>query len=343
MKLTKRTNGIYYLTFMDNGKQQRISTKTTDIKLAKEILRQYQLGYFKPKSDNKKIKGNTVHYLVFEYLKHGEKHFTPETMVSLKSHLKTLTNKVSKSLDIQDLTFQQLNEIVINQVSGYQTLLARNYYNMFFNWLIQNGYYTNENPIAKIKKPKIVQKLPVYISETELQLILNQTQKLDNPDIRTLVRDITLFAFYSGCRLGEITSLKWSQINFSTQSILLDNQTSKTKSGKVRVIPISHKILPMLLNRYETKTTDMVFEHNYSMKNINDLISKSFKKAIKKLPEINQSIHFHSLRHSFASNLVNKNVNLITVSQLLGHSKIATTMVYSHINNNVLRNAIDEL
>ncbi len=246
-------------------------------------------------------------------------------------------------MDIQDLTFQELNEIVINQCSPYQSLLCRNYFNMFFNWIIANGYFDGENPVSKIKKPKIPQKLPVYISENELGLILNQTQKLDNPDIRQLVYDITLFGFFTGFRLGEITSLCWNQVNFDNQTIQLDNQTSKTKSGKIRVIPISSKILPMLLNRFESKTNEMVFLHNYSMKNINDLISKSFKKAIKKLPEINQSIHFHSLRHSFASNLVNKNVNLITVSQLLGHSKIATTMVYSHINNNVLKDAINAL
>lgn len=347
MKLTNR-NGIFYISYVNAiGKQIRFSTNTKDKKLALDIYKNFQTGNFKPqtelKKDKLKTKSHTVHYLVFQYLKHGEKHFTPETMVSLKSHLKTLLNKTSNNLDIMDLDFYKLNEIVNNQVSVYQSLQCRNYYNMFFNWLINNGYFVGVNPVSKIKKPKIVQKLPVYISELELQKILQTTTKLDNMDIRDLVRDITLFAFYTGFRLSEITSLIWSQVDFSNKTIKLDNQTSKTKSGKIRVVPISNKILDMLEVRYNNRTTELVFSHNYSMKNFNDLISKSFKKCVKKLPEINQSIHFHSLRHSFASNLVLKNVNILTVSKLLGHSKIATTLVYSHISDNVLKDAINVL
>lgn len=347
MKLTNR-NGIFYISYVDNtGKQIRFSTKTTDQKQANLIFKNFQIGNFKPKRELKKqtekIKKNTVHYLVFQYLKFGERNFTPETMVSLKSHLKTLLNKTSNNLDIMDLDFIKLNEIVNNQVSVYQSLMSRNYLNMFFNWLINNGYYTGLNPVSKIKKPKIVQKLPVYISELELQKILQITSKLDNVDIRDLVRDITLFAFYTGLRLGEITSLNWRQIDFQNGTIKLDNQTTKTKSGKIRVVPISNKILPMLKVRYTNQTTTMVFEHNYSTKNINDLISKSFKKCVKKIPKLNQSIHFHSLRHSFASNLVLKNVNILTVSKLLGHSKIATTLVYSHISDSILKDAINVL
>lgn len=347
MVLTKRNNGIFYISYRENGKQFRFSTNTKDKKLALDIFKQFQLGNIKSKKETKKvtetIKKHSVHFLIMEYLKHGEKHFTPETMVSVKSHFKTLTKSTPQNMDINDLDFQALNKIVINQVSVYQSLLCRNYLNMFFNWLILNEYYKNDNPVTKIKKPKIIQKLPVFFSVSELDLILNQTKNLNN-DISKLVHDITLFAFFTGFRLGEITSLQWSQVDFLNKTIKLDNQTSKTKSGKFRVVPISSKILPMLEVRYNQKTTTMVFEHNFSTNNFNDLISKSFKKCIKKLPELNQSIHFHSCRHSHCSALlINNKVSIFTVSKLLGHSKISTTMVYSHINDLVLREAIDTL
>ncbi|MCA0387588.1 MAG: site-specific integrase [Bacteroidetes bacterium] len=348
MKLSKRaSNGMYYITYIQDGKQVRFSTKTSNQKIANEIFKKFQTGNYIPTVELKKesvtTKKNTVHYLVFQYLKYAEKHFTSETMVSVKSHMKTLLNKTPQNMDITDLTFQKLNEIVNNQCSPYQSLLCRNYLNMLFNWLIDNGYFTGVNPVAKIKKPKIVQKLPCYIGVPELELILNETKNL-NFDIRSLTFDITLFAFYTGMRLNEITSLQWNQVNFDTGTIKLDNQTSKTKSGKVRVIPISSKILPMLLHRYENRSLDtMVFNHSFSTKNFNDLISKNFKKCIKRLPQLNQKIHFHTLRHSFASQLILHNVNLLVVSKLMGHSKLSTTLVYAHVQDNLLTDAINTL
>lgn len=338
MKLTLRNNGIYYINYLVNGKQYRHSLKTNDKRIAKELLKQYQIGSIPTKEQTQKIKTNTVQNLVWKYLKFCENHYTPKTLSGIRFHLKQLS-ATNPKLDITDLDFTVLNSLVNNQNTKYQSRLSRSYLSMFFNWCIDNGYYTNDNPIVKIKKVKIPQKLPVYITIDELELILDGTNYLDMK-IRTLIHDVILFAFYSGFRLNEITSLKWDQIDFENNIISLDNQTSKTKSGKIRVVPISHKIQPMLLNRFKGKRSEFVFEHNYSNRNINFLVSKNFKSIIKNIPKINQTTHFHTLRHSFASCLIQKNINVVTVSKLLGHANISTTMIYTHINNNVLRDAI---
>ena len=73
-----------------------------------------------------------------------------------------------------------------------------------------------------------------------------------------------------------------------------------------------------------------------------DHISQSFKRACK-AAGIESSIHFHSLRHSFASNLVQKGVPLYTIKELLGHSSISTTEIYSHLNMETLREAVKKL
>jgi integrase/recombinase XerD len=70
-----------------------------------------------------------------------------------------------------------------------------------------------------------------------------------------------------------------------------------------------------------------------------DYVSKTFKQACKDAG-MDNAIHFHSLRHSFASNLVQKGVNLYTIKELLGHSSIATTEIYSHLNMDSLKDAI---
>jgi integrase len=342
MKLVQRTNGKYYIEYINNGKQVRLSCKTENKKTATDLLNKYQSGLIPTKEQTKIVRTNTVHSLVQTYLKHSEKYYTSKTLSSLKSHLNGLLKVVPKTLDINELEFGTLNNLVLNQCSPYQSRLCRSYLNMFYNWLIERNIYSGINPISRIKKIKLVQKLPVYIGTMELDLILSEIKNQNN-DITDLLSDITLFAFFTGMRLNEITTLQWSQVNFQNCTISLDNQNTTTKSKRIRVIPISSKILDMLKNRFNLRTTNIVFEHNFSIRNINDLISKNFKRIITKLPDLNQSVHFHTLRHSFASNLVLKNINIVTVSKLLGHSDIKTTMVYSHINNSVLIEAINVL
>ncbi|NCS90569.1 MAG: tyrosine-type recombinase/integrase [Ignavibacteria bacterium] len=73
-----------------------------------------------------------------------------------------------------------------------------------------------------------------------------------------------------------------------------------------------------------------------------DYFSKRFKRACKSAG-IDKSIHFHSLRHSFASNFAQKGINLYTIKELLGHSSITTTEIYSHLNMDSLKEAIETL
>jgi len=73
-----------------------------------------------------------------------------------------------------------------------------------------------------------------------------------------------------------------------------------------------------------------------------DYISKRFKKICRKL-KFNESYHFHTIRHTFASNLVQRGVDLYTVKELLGHSNITTTQIYSHLKRSNLVSAVDKL
>jgi integrase len=193
--------------------------------------------------------------------------------------------------------------------------------------------YLTTNPLKQIKAPKVVKSIPVFISEAELIEILNHTQ---NP----LMKNIFTFAFYTGMRIGEILNMQWDWIDFKQNVIITKNSNGyTTKSKKERIIPIHSKVKKVLDQQSLKKNNRYVFSKS-SFQNLNaNHVSKQFKKALR-AAKLNDGIHFHSLRHSFASNLVQRGVNLYVVKELLGHEDIKTTQIYSHIQNQNLFDAV---
>lgn len=193
------------------------------------------------------------------------------------------------------------------------------------------------NPFQKVKFKKSQTAKPVFIDHNELQAVLSKT------DSETM-KNIFTFAFNTGCRLGEIVNLKWSNINLNERIITIGDDHFITKSNKQRVIPISEE-LQGLLNKYGTES---IHKHSYVFSKESDFpfngnyVSRYFKKSCRKAG-LSEAIHFHTLRHSFASHLAIKGVPLITIKELLGHSSIVTTEIYSHTNLKSLQEAIEHL
>ena len=183
-----------------------------------------------------------------------------------------------------------------------------------------------------------------------------------------VVRDVAVFAFGTGMRLNEIVNLRWKNVNLATRIITVGDEDFTTKGRNQRYIPISDEvfevltriktpsfILPLIKGEKmkeapsfilpfikEEKINGFVFAKLNGEPFTGDYFSKRFKRACKSAG-IDKSIHFHSLRHSFASNLAQKGVNLYTIKELLGHSSITTTEIYSHLNMDSLKEAIETL
>ena len=156
------------------------------------------------------------------------------------------------------------------------------------------------------------------------------------------LKDVFIFALNTGLRQMEIITFEWNQIDFDNKLLLLNNRNSITKSKKVRSIPLNQKTYEILVKRIKSSDKKSnVFTYQ------NELINQQFishkTKKIVKVSGINPKLNFHSLRHTFASWLVQKEVSIYKVSRLLGHSDVRVTQIYAHLRSDDLRNAVELL
>ncbi|MFA7421265.1 MAG: tyrosine-type recombinase/integrase [Melioribacteraceae bacterium] len=239
---------------------------------------------------------------------------------------------------------QFLNYVKTKVTKGYRvyfkTLKAA--FNKAVEW-----NYIKENPFCRVKLPKRQEVKPGFIKNEELKRIKSKLKT-------QVLKDFVTVAFNTGMRLNEIVNLRWSNVDFGARLITVGDEQFTTKARNQRMIPICEEVLETL-KRIENmdfgiriekqkakKMNDFIFCKENGERYSGDYVSKSFKKACK-AAGIDKSIHFHSLRHSFASNLVQNGVPLYTVKDLLGHSTIKTTEIYSHLNLDSLREAIEKL
>lgn len=286
-----------------------------------------------------------------EFLSYAEFNLAPKTVGIVKLAFKHLLSFFPGNKPLDEIGLREvelfIRSLQKNAPKGYRvyfrTLKAA------FNKAIDLGYLVT-NPWIKVKLPKVQRNEPVVIDRLQLAII---SQQIENETIR----DMVIFGFYTGCRVGEITNLTWNNVDLNKRLIMIGDKNFSTKGRKVRVIPMSGEVGKMLEARSEKrsvfvfrtsprqgegKKSGYVFGKSNGMVYTTDAVSKAFKKACRKAG-MDEDVHFHSLRHSFASNLVQKGVPLYSVKELLGHSSIQMTEIYSHLKLDDLREAIRKL
>jgi len=199
--------------------------------------------------------------------------------------------------------------------------------------------YISVNSFTKVKFPKLSKTFPVFISEDELLIILANTSYQH-------LRDIFTVAFYTGLRLGELINMRWHWIDFLQNQITVKyTDDFLTKSKKERIVPMCDKVKSILFKRLNAaihNPDEFVFYHFKGKLLYQESISKQFKKIVRQ-SNLNEKIHFHTLRHSFASLLVQRGVSLYVVKELLGHEDLTTTQIYSHLQKQNLKDAVNLL
>lgn len=242
------------------------------------------------------------------------------------------------NISINDITTKHLDSFIIestktkkNITLNIQIRVIKAFFNCLKRWqVIQN------NPSEGIKQLKVQEKIPVFFSQTELFNFLDLIK--GDCWLYNLVR----FAALTGTRLGEIIHLEWKNVDLPNKIIYIQSSVSyQIKSGKVRAIPMNDDVFD-LLNNLESKEGYVFKGRRNKEKAFKDYVSRQFKQAVRK-NGFNPALHFHSLRHTFASILAQKGVSLFFIQKLLGHSNISITQIYSHLDTSNLFSSVNLL
>ena len=288
------------------------------------------------KANSKRTKAElTIKNFAEEYLKYAEQNFSNKYYESIKCSFNHLISFMKEKL-MTDLTVKDVEDFMIflrkSAPRGasvyYRNLKAA--LNKALSW-----EYITANPFVKVRMVKTMQNKPDFLNESELNKVV---ESINNNTIKKIV----LAAYYTGCRLNEVLSLKVRNINLSERIITIGDDEFTTKSKKQRIVPIGHKLNEIIIEQLQNKSSsdNYVFGKTNTVRFNSDYVSKTFKKAIRDT-NLRESLHFHSLRHSFGTILGQKGVPIITVKEMMGHSSITTTQIYSHSTLHDMRRAIN--
>ena len=208
----------------------------------------------------------------------------------------------------------------------------------FFKFLLKNHHVTN-NPAAHIRAPKQPRKLPKTLDVDQVNGLLEAGTSSELE-----IRDLAIFELFysSGLRLSEMSALDVNDIDFENRLLRIHHG----KGNKSRVLPIGEKALSALKTwityRQPAEKSDCALFINHRGKRLTNRGIQFRLQQWCKNKGIVEQIHPHMLRHSFASHLLEASRDLRAVQELLGHSNISTTQIYTHLDFQHLAQIYDD-
>jgi integrase/recombinase XerD len=200
----------------------------------------------------------------------------------------------------------------------------------FFKWLCA-GEFIKTNPTSTLEQPKTPKHLPKVLSIEEIETILHENLSLQEKVIVELL-------YGCGLRVSELTELKLNDIDIKSKMLRCYG-----KGSKERIIPVGKKAIKAL-DKYIKRRDYLISKYDLTSKKL--LISESGKFYTRQDiytfihnqgKKINKNISPHTLRHSYATHLIENGADLRVVQELLGHSDVATTQLYTHISKKHLK------
>jgi len=267
----------------------------------------------------------------------NDKKVSNNTLQSYKRDLEQFKNYISqKSLKynkIGEKEIKQYLKYLVEEENKKPSTISRMIASIrsFYQYLVKNKVLSTD-PTEGIQSPKIEKKAPSILTTKEVELLLEQPTDADLKGIRD--KAMLEFAYATGMRVTEIISLNVEDVNLEEEYVVCKN------GGKKREIPLG-KLALNSVKEYLSKARDVLVKTDKEKSlfvNLNGkrLTRQGFWKIIKYYQEqahIDKDITPHTLRHSFATHLLQNGAELKAIQTMLGHSDISSTQVYMKFQN----------
>lgn len=199
----------------------------------------------------------------------------------------------------------------------------------FYNYLVDENIVEN-NVFHNVKNPKLEKKLPNYLNYNEMEELL---ESIDISTSEGLKRRLLIEMFYStGCRVSEMINVKISDIDFTNKTIRIMG-----KGSKERIVYFGDYASKYLENYLSKVKCDKYLFTNKKGEKLTVNEVEQIVKDIMKHISIKTHVTPHTLRHTFATHLLNNGADIKTVQELLGHANLSTTGIYTHVSSDRLK------
>jgi len=262
------------------------------------------------------------------------KRYSPNTIKTYLTYMKAFREEFADR-ELSTISTREINEYIsklikTSAISASQQNQRINAIKFYYEKVLERkkAYY-------RINRPKKEKGLPKVLTVEEVELILKHCKNLKH-------KCILMTLYSAGLRRSELINLKITDIDSQRMLIRIND----SKGNKDRYTLLSEKLLKLLRDYYKfCKPKYWLFEGQgggqYSATSIANILRKALKKA-----RINKHATPHTLRHSFATHLLEQGINLRYIQELLGHSSIKTTEIYTHVSSKQLskiKNPLDNL
>lgn len=284
---------------------------------------------------------NYANYLRFE------KNASENTIEAYVSDLQKLQDFVEQNLmNITPITisYEHLQEFLyqISKINYSERTQARWISSIkgFFSFLLEDEL-REDNPSALLETPKLGLYLPDTLSLEEIEKLISATD--ENTDLAKRNRCMIEVLYGCGLRVSELTELQISNINFKENYLKIQG-----KGDKVRFVPLADYTADFIKNyinnirskqKINPKHSDILFLNSRGAQISRQMVFLIIKEIVRKAG-IQKNISPHTFRHSFATHLLQNGADLRFIQEMLGHSSITTTEIYTHLNTEELHETI---
>ncbi len=296
-------------------------------------------------SDNRQIVDSFLKYIKFE------KMYSRETLRAYQIDLiqfGDFLNETSfidtNASHIQEFLYELTKEKKLSDTTINRKLAS---IKSFFKYL-KNQNIIKANYSKLVQSPKVAKRIPSYLSESEIAKLLDYPY---GDDFKTYRDRLVLELFYAtGIRISELTTLKLSQIQLESKTIKVMG-----KGSKERIVVFGNFLKEILIEYLDKRNeiekfndSEFLFPQNKKnklgkfhshlhQKTIYNIVKKYIKSSL-----ADEKLSPHSLRHSFATHLLNNGADIMSVKELLGHSSLSSTQIYTHIQTKKLKEAYNQ-